>query len=131
MRIDLEELRNGLYRIYIYRSLEDRGKDYIDVNYRMSEMPSVSLCFPTGNSNDIYIVECVYTEVNSYKSSNFNIIHPKINKYNVLEQLKYSDWCDSIRFGVPNITLRIDAYLDGISIWNENNDQIDKITPIY
>ena len=128
VNLDIEELRDGLYRIYVYRSFENKGKDYIDVNYRMSEMPSINLCFPIGGSNEIFVVERAYTEVNDYKSNDFNIIIPKINEKNYIELFKYGEWCDSVRS--RSITLRVDAYLDGISIWDDRNNYIDTSTPI-
>lgn len=128
VKLDIEELEDGLYRIYIYRSIENKGKDYIDVNYRMSEMPSINLCFPIGSSNEIFVVERRYTEVNNYKSNDFNIIIPEINKHNYIELFKYNEWCDSVRS--RSITLRVDAYLDGISIWDDKNNYIDTSAPI-
>lgn len=129
LKLDIEELQEGLYRIYIYRALEDKGEDYIDINYRMSEMPSITLCFPLETSNVINVTERMYSEVSSYKSKTFIINYPKIDEKDFKEITKYMKWRDSVRLEVPSITVRVDAYLEGLSVWNGEHEYVEKIYP--
>ena len=130
LKLDIEELQDGLYRIYLYRDSEAKGDDYIDIKYRMSEMPSITLCFPIDSSNEINVTERMYSEVSGYKSSNFIINYPDIDEEDAKEIKKYMMWRDSVRFEVPSIKVRLDAYLEGLSIWNSQNEYVETLLPL-
>lgn len=71
--LDIEEKAYHDFRVFIYKNLTDRGKDFVDLHYDMSEMPSIRLCFPNNNPDKVYIID-MREDVVNYESSNFEFI---------------------------------------------------------
>ena len=70
--IQIKEIGKNQYRIYINQSADQAGEDYIDVSYIISEMPSITLNFPSDNSRDINVVERYDYSVRNWNSVNYN-----------------------------------------------------------
>ncbi|MCM1491010.1 MAG: hypothetical protein NC095_09320 [Muribaculum sp.] len=127
----IEEIMDGRYRINIFKSDNQIGTDYIEVAYKMSEMPSITMAFPLDDSFNIYVIEDIYGEVKFCHSENFNIVYPTIDVNNRDERIAYRKWCDSVRYDFPSISIRINAHLRDLIIRDENGDFIRKISPYY
>lgn len=127
----IEEIRDGRYRINIFKSDDQIGADYIEVAYKMSEMPSITMAFPLDDSSNVYVIEDIYGEVKFCHSDNFNIVYPTIDVNNLDERLAYREWCDSVRYKIPSISIRVNAHLRDLIIRDENGDFIRKISPSY
>lgn len=125
----IEEIKDGLYRIHISELKGKYGDDYIEVVYKFSEMPSITLSFPMDDSDDIHIIDRQHGEVRYCKSKNFNIIYPEIANENYNELGKYQKWCDSVMFDIPSVSIQIDPYLKSLSVWNEDNVYLGQIYP--
>lgn len=118
--IEVVEIKDGDFRIYIYNSDSSRGTDYIDVGYKASEMPSITLYFMKNDPLSIYIYDRGHGEVKIINSSRYNIIYPDADGSNFISLGRYLDWCDSISSLPSAITVRLDAYMNGLSVWDEN-----------
>lgn len=127
--LHIEEIKDGMYRIDISKAEGKQGEDYIEVVYKFSEMPSITLSFPLDDSNDIHIIDRQHIEVIYCNSNSFNIIYPDIANENYVELGKYQTWCDSVMFEIPSVSVQIDPYLKSLSIWNENSKFIGTIYP--
>lgn len=128
--LHIEETKDSMYRIHISKSRDNLGEDYIDVVYKFSEMPSITLSFPIGYSNDIHIIDRQHGEVKSYFSKNFNIVYPEVADNGFIELGKYQKWCDSVMYDIPSVSVQIDLYLKTLSVWNEYGEYIGSITPV-
>ena len=122
------------YRIYIYRSKEQKGQDYVDVQYSSYDLPCITFCFPLETTNDINIIDRKYGYVKDFHSTNFNFVNKDyINKdYNSLtdtdeERIAYRAWKDSVMYGSPNIRVRVDSYLISISLWDNYDTYLGTI----
>lgn len=70
--IDIEKNEGDYnFRVYVYKNVEDRGMDYIDIHYDMGELPSIELCFPPNQENNVYIIDARH-DIYGIKSSKFN-----------------------------------------------------------
>lgn len=122
----IEEIKDNTYRIYINKTIEQIGEDYIEINYQFSEMPTISMNFPQDDSSVIYVIDR-WGEVKHCKSSNFSIINHDIDRDNRDERLRYNDWCHSIIHDIPSVTVQINGYLKDITVWEP--DKYVKIIP--
>lgn len=127
--ISIEEIYDGRYRIGIYKNQGQINDDYIDVSYKMSEMPSITMNFPLDESNNINIINR-YDIVESYKSTNLKIIYPEVDRNKLDEIIAYNVWCDSVKSITPSISITLDGYLDNLIIWNGNGKLIRRISPL-
>lgn len=119
LSFSIENLDENNYRIYINKGLSDSCADYIDVYYNSSDMPCMTLYFPHGNSDTIYIREDSGI-VKRYQSKDFHIIVPKYvitdsnNENNYLHE-----WTDSVFLKELCTSIQFDECMSGISVWNE------------
>lgn len=114
--IYIEEIEDNTYRINIYKTIEQIGQDYIEVNYQFSEMPTINMNFPHDDSSVIYVIDR-WGEVKHCKSTNFKIVNPDIDRDDIDEMLKYVDWCNSLIDDIPSYTIQINGYLRDLIIW--------------
>lgn len=120
---------SGLFRINIYKSADHIGDDYIEIKYTISEMPSISLNFPNDESNKIHVIDSYQGEVKYCKSTNFNIIYPKIDNNNLKELDDYQEWCDSVMYETPSINVRLNSGLRNLTIWNNDAIYLGDVQP--
>lgn len=132
--INIEEITfnkkgTGKFRINIYKSADHIGDDYIEIDYTFSEMPSISLNFPSDESNKIHVIDRYQGEVKYCKSTNFNIIYPKIDNNNLKELDDYQEWCDSVMYETPSINVRLNSGLRNLTIWNNDAIYLGDVQP--
>ena len=138
LTIDIERRDSvGLddYRIYIYRVKEQKGQDYVDVKYVISEIPCITFSFPLDASNDINVIDRKYGKVQECHSTNFNFIHKEYRKINNgeidvdhLEEVEaYHAWTDSVMYGAPCINVSVQGYLINLSLWDNNKTNLGAI----
>lgn len=128
--VHIEETKDDMYQIHVSRTEGCQGDDYIEVVYRFSEMPSITLSFPLDDSNEIHIIDRQHGEVRSCFSKTFNIIYPELANESFIELCKYQKWCDSVMFDIPSISVQIDPYLKTLSVWNEYGEYIGPVYPV-
>ena len=138
LTIDIER-RDSLglndYRIYIYRSNEQKGQDYVDVKYEICEMPCITFSFPLDASNDINVIDKRYGDVQECHSTNFNFIHKgyeeinngEINVDHLEEVEAYHAWTDSVMYEAPCINVSVDDYMISLSLWDNNKTSLGAI----
>lgn len=99
-----------IYRIYLNKpdSLTDR--DYIEIGYVKSEMPSITLHFPLNDPHSVYILDYC-NEVRKCQSD--------IYKFQTITN---SDSIDSLVHRTPCIALLLNPYLKGLSLFDENSE---------
>lgn len=129
LNVTIENRGDNRYRIYVYRTQELKGADYIDVIYYMSEMPSITMVFPLDDSNNIYIIDQFYGEIKS-NSKQFNIVYPEFNRNERNERLAYRNWCDSLIKDDNSINVRLGSYLRNLDVW-DGNGIFDKSVSSY
>lgn len=97
-----------IYRIYLNKpdSLTDR--DYIEIGYVKSEMPSITLKFPLTDPHSVYILD-YNNDVRKWQSD--------IYKFQIITN---SDSIDSLLHREPCISLLLNPYLKGFSWFDEN-----------
>lgn len=129
MNIDIENMGDNLYRIYIYRSKETKDKNYFDLWYRMSEMPAITICVPI-DDNKVYIIDD-NSNLLPNVSEDFEmeiLAPPHIENGELLTGNKWTEFQNYIKYRdsidhIPSVVIRLDAYLKGLTIWDENNNQ--------
>lgn len=126
--IQINEIGKNRYRIYINKAANQLGEDYIDVSYIISEMPSITLNFPSDNSRDINVVERYDYSVKNWNSSNYNFIYPDIDINEREERISYLNWCDSVMFENPSISVEVGAYLVNLWVYDNNKKSGRKIS---
>lgn len=128
MYIRIDEIKYGRYRINIYRTIEHINEDYIDIGYKMSEMPSITMNFPLSDSCHVNIIN-PYDKVELYCSKNYNIVYPEVDDNKLNDKLAYKNWCDSVKCVSPSINVTVNAYLRELIIWDGHGKRIRKIKP--
>lgn len=127
--LDIEEKAYYDFRVFIYKNLTDRGKDYIDLHYDMSEMPSIRLCFPNDSTDKVYLID-IRHDVVKFESSNFEFIklspEPVRNGELVsLEKLDRIDMVfaqiDSVCDSISSICVQLNSGLVNLSEWSDGN----------
>ena len=123
--IDIERLEIGRFRVYIYREVEDRGKDYIDIDYDMSDMPTIQLSIPKNENNKIFVIDR-WHDVEEICSSklNFVLLSPERVKNGELvsiEKMERLDrtlaQIDSVKDSIPSITIQLNPRLKNLYLW--------------
>lgn len=128
VHIDIEHLADNLHRVYIYRYMETRNNNYIDIWYRMREIPSITLYFPTDNKDKVFIIDNSY-DVQKFKSEDFEmdlLTMPYVrngelmtnDQWNAFQ--RYNRLSDSINH-ISSVMVRLDAYLKGLTVRGEND----------
>lgn len=99
-----------IYRIYLNKpdSLTDR--DYIEIGYVKSEMPSITLHFPLNDPHSVYILD-YRNEVRKCQSDMYKF-----------QTITNSDSIDSLVHRTPCIALLLNPYLKGLSLFDENSE---------
>jgi|GEM_PF-6870380 len=99
-----------IYRIYLNKpdSLTDR--DYIEIGYVKSEMPSITLHFPLNDPHSVYILDYC-NEVRKCQSDMYKF-----------QTITNSDSIDSLVHRTPCIALLLNPYLKGLSLFDENSE---------
>lgn len=127
--LDIEETGYYDFRVFIYKNLTDRGKDYIDLHYAMSEMPSIRLCFPNDSPDKVYLID-IWNEIVKFESSNFEFIklspEPVRNAELVsLEKLDRIDMVfaqiDSVCDSISSICVELNSGLVNLYEWRDGN----------
>ena len=113
------------FRVYIYRNDEDRGKDYIDIRYGMSDMPSIRLSIPKFENNKIFVIDS-WHEVERIRSSefNFDILSYERTKNGEmitiaeLESIeRTSARIDSVMDSIPSVIIQLNSGLTDLTVW--------------
>lgn len=141
MTISIDQIDYDLYRVYLDTGHDISCRNYIDVTYHMSEMPSVTFYFPfkgsdTNTTYTVYVADRD-NEVTQYKSKDFNIEIPKF--YQKYPGASSPEWTDSTMFRTPCIQVVLNAYLDGIDVWGAdggntelpNWNDSDSVPPVF
>lgn len=141
MTLSIDRIGDDLYRVYIDNGHNISGRNYIDVIYHMSEMPSVTFYFPfkgsyTDTTYTVYVADRD-SEVTQHKSKDFNIEIPKF--YQKYPGASSPEWTDSTMFRTPCIQVVLNAYLDGIHVWGADGENIelpswndsDSVPPVF
>ena len=118
------------YRIYIYKSIEQKGQDYVDIHYASYDIDCISFCFSLDSSQNINVLDLNYghADVQDWKSTNFNFVYKKINDhFNTKESEAYDTWRDLVMFGSPSITVRVKPYLLRLSIWDNDTTYLGTV----
>lgn len=133
--IDVQRLGNYRFRVYIYRNDEDRGKDYIDIKYDMSDMPTIRLSIPKFENNKIFVIDLRH-EVERIKSSEFKfdilsyertkngemISIAKLERINrTLAQI------DSVMDSIPAVIIQLNSGLTDLTVWRNGKYEDRKI----
>lgn len=126
--VHINRIGENRYRISVNKSADQEGEDYIDVSYMISEMPSITLNFPLDNSKSINVIDRLHGEVRNWNSKNFNIVYPDIDVQNRDERLAYREWCDSVMFKNPSISVEVCAYLVNLWVYDNNKKSGRKIS---
>ncbi|MDE6018839.1 MAG: hypothetical protein K2G85_08520 [Muribaculaceae bacterium] len=125
MNIDIEQMDYNEYRVFIYREFEDREANFIDIKPHTSDMPSIFICFPHDNENNVYIIDR-WRDVVRMESSVFNFtrlywepipngkLPTKEEMDNIDKVIQTSDSILSISCAV-----QLNSWLQDISLWND------------
>lgn len=121
---------NNNYRIYLNKGFSDSCTNYIDVCYNSTDMPCMTLYFPHGNSDTIYIREDS-GKVIQFQSPEFKIVIPSktgvdsisdINKIFYLDDRKHVYYLtDSSKAKIPCIKIRFNPNMTGINVYDEKD----------
>ncbi|MDE6523033.1 MAG: hypothetical protein K2L17_09465 [Muribaculaceae bacterium] len=133
--IDIERIEIGKYRVYIYQEEEDRGKDYIDIDYDMSDMPTIQLSIPKNENNKIFVIDTRHDvkHINSYE---FNFVHicpewVKNGEHLSLTKMDQLDktfaQIDSVRDSIPSITIQLNSRLNDLYVWKNGKYEYRKM----
>lgn len=115
----IQNLDENNYRICINKGLSDSCDGYIDVYYNSTDMPCMTLYFPHGNSDTIYIREHSGI-VRRYQSKDFHIIVPKYVLTDSNNENNYlHEWSDSTFLKERCTSIQFDECMGGISVWDE------------
>ncbi len=123
--IDIERIEIGKFRVYLYREEEDRGKDYIDIDYDMSDMPSMQLSIPKNENNKVFVIDR-WHDVEGIISSEleFVVLAPEGAKNGEMITLAELDrlnstlaQIDSVRDSIPSITIQLNSRLSDLFVW--------------
>ena len=126
--IDIERLGFERFRVYIYREEEERGGDYVDIDYGMSEMPALRLCIPKYENNRIYLIDTRHA-VKGIDSSelDFVILSPEGAKNGEMITLAELDRLnrtlariDSVMDSIPSVTIQLNSGLNDLSVWKNS-----------
>ncbi len=132
--IDIVPTSNYRYRVYVYDKKEERGKDYIDIERKFSDIPNISLCFPKEEKNKVYIIDR-YEFVENYDSSDLDFVYlykETVENGELISREKWERWeqqemrIDSVTDSIPSITVRLNANLKDLSVW-ENQKYLGEI----
>ena len=123
--IDIERLSIERFRIYIYGEIENRGKDYIDIDYDMSDMPTIQLSIPKNENNKIFVIDR-WHDVEDICSSelNFVLLSPERVKNGELVSIEKMErlertltQIDSVMDSIHSITIQLNPRLKNLYLW--------------
>lgn len=123
--IDIERLGIERFRVYIYENIENRGEDYIDIDYDMSDMPTIQLSIPKNENNKIFVIDR-WHDVEEICSSklNFVLLSPERVKNGELVSLEKMErldrtlaQIDSVKDSIPSITIQLNPRLKNLYLW--------------
>lgn len=123
--IDIERMEIGKFRVYLYREVKDRGKDYIDINYDMSDMPTIQICIPKYENDKIFVIDTRH-DVEQISSTEFDFFHicpewVKNGEHISVAKIERLDKTyakiDSVRDSIPSITIQLNSRLSDLFVW--------------
>lgn len=115
-RIDTE---NEVYRVYLMSTQDSLISDYLEVRIPSTDMPVISLYFPVDKPDTIFIFDDD-DNIRNISSSKYDFILYNSEPGAVESATRYIHFRDSIKRKVKAVG--IDIYLNGVSIWDENNN---------
>lgn len=127
--IDIEKKGMDKYRVFIYEKESDKGMDYIDLNYDMSDMPTIQLCIPSDNQKKIFILDRRH-DVEQICSTNYDLVllSPEKVKNGELvssEKMERLDRTlakiDSVKDAIPSTTIQLNSALADLSVWRDGS----------
>lgn len=126
--ISIDKIEDDLYRVYLDTGQHISGRNYIDFHYPTEGMSSIALYFPFEKSNmnsmdTVYVADkqCLISQC---KSEYSKIIVTTFGNPISSGKSTESDheWSDSTLFRVPCIEVRLNAYLDGITVLGNDGE---------
>ncbi len=123
--IDVEKKGMDKFRVFIYEDKRDKGMDYIDLDYDMSDMPTIQLCIPADERNKIFIIDRRH-DVEQIYASKFDLVllSPEKVKNGELissEKMERLDRTlakiDSVKDSIPSVTIQLNSRLSDLFVW--------------
>lgn len=119
MYVDRIDTKNKIYRVYLQSKNDSLINDYLDIRISSSDMPAISLHFPVDKPDTVFVLDG-RNNVRRINSSKFKYILYNY-EYDCIESAtRYIHLRDSIKRNVKAVG--IEVYLNGVSIWDENNN---------
>lgn len=119
MFVDLIDTENKIYRICLLSTQDSLINDYLDVRIPSTDMPVISLYFPVDKPDTIFVLDDD-DNVRNIRSSKYDFILYNSEPGSVESATRYIHLRDSIKRNVKAVG--IEVYLNGVSIWDENNN---------
>ena len=117
LTLSINKLGDNMYRVYLNKH-DTADNNYIDLNYVMSDMPSILLHFPIHDNDtiDTIYIQDREREVKHIESKDYVIVLSRLEKNP--KDIVDNYWTDSTMFKIPCVTVWLYSYLDGIIIFN-------------
>ncbi len=117
------------FRVFIYADEKDMGDDYIDLNYDMSDMPTIQLCIPKDDMEKIFVIDKRHdVEQIHFSKYNFELLSPeKVTNGEMLTEEKMERLdrvlakIDSVKNSIPSITIQLNLHLKDLSVWMDGS----------
>lgn len=129
--IDIEKLETGNFRVFVYRDGNEKGTDFIDIDYDMSDIHTIQLCIPKQENNRIFVIDR-WHDVEDINSSelDFVLLSPEGAKNGKVITIAELDRLnrtlariDSVMDSIPSVTIQLDPRLSNLYVW-ENGKYI-------
>lgn len=118
LTISISRLGSDRYRVWLNNKQNNLRCNYIDLKCQLSDLPSISLLFPISKLHtiDTVYVKDDYNEVKQYESKDFVFV---LSTRDYSSTKDYGRWTDSTMFKVPCVEVQLNAYLDGITVFDQ------------
>ncbi len=123
--INIEKIGPDKFRVFIFENERDKGIDYIDLSYGMSDMPTIQLCIPKDDMKKIFVID-KWHDVEQIHFSKYNyellspekVINGEVPTKEKMERLdRVLAKIDSVRDSIPSITIQLNSRLTDLSVW--------------
>ena len=129
--IDIDKLETDKFRVYVYRDGDEKGSDYIDIDYDMSDIHTIQLCIPKQENNRIFVID-LWHDVEGINSSelDFVLLSPEGAKNGELisiaglERLNSTlARIDSVMDSIPSVTIQLNPRLSDLFVWRSGRSK--------
>ena len=133
--IDIDKLETGKFRVYVYRDGDEKGTDYIDIDYDMSDIHTIQLCIPEQEGNRIFVIDR-WHDVEGISSSelDFVLLSPEGARNGELISIAGLDRLnrtlariDSVMDSIPSVTIQLDPRLSNLYVWENGKYNYGRI----